>query len=63
LRGIDDPAHIALPPVCSVIAADQQQSAITTKRSVEASRLVQKFLLARRNDVLGAVDPTDDTIP
>jgi hypothetical protein len=25
---------LALPPVCSVIAADQQQSAITTKRAV-----------------------------
>jgi hypothetical protein len=54
---------LALPPVCSVIAADQQQNDFTTKRAMsKASRLMQRSLLARRNDVLGAADSTD-TIP
>ena len=60
---IDDPAHIG---IASRLLGHRTGS--TAERyynqacSVEASRLMQEFLLARRNDVLGADDPTE-TIP
>ena len=63
MRAIDDPGNIG---IASRLLGHRRGS--TTERyynqarSVEASRIMQKFLLARRNDVLGAVDPID-TIP
>ena len=63
LRAIDDPAHIG---IASRLLGHRTGS--TTERyhnearSVEASRLMQDAILARRNYVLGADDPTD-TIP
>ncbi len=60
---IDDPANIG---IASCLLGHRTGS--TAERyynqacSVEASRRMQECLLARRNDVLGAVDPTD-TIP
>ena len=38
---------------------DSRERYYNQARSVEASRLMQESLLARRNDVLGADDPTD----
>jgi integrase len=57
---IDDPAHIG---IASRLLGHRTGS--TAERyynqacSVEASRLMQEFLLARRNDVLGAGDPRE----
>jgi hypothetical protein len=52
---------LALRPACSGIAPDRQQNAITTKRAVSKRAVSCKNSFWRRNDVLGADDPTDTT--
>ena len=60
---IDDPAHIGIASrLLGHRTGSTTERYYNQARSVEASRLMQKSLLARRNDVLGVVDPTD-TIP
>jgi integrase/recombinase XerD len=60
---IDDPVHIGIASrLLGHRTGSTTERYYNQARSVEASRLMQKFLLARRNGVLGAVDPTD-TIP
>jgi len=60
LRAIDDPAHIG---IASRLLGHRSGSTTARyynqARRVEASRLMQELLLARRNGVLGAIDPTD----
>ena len=57
---IDDPVHIGI--ACRLLG---QSTASTTERyynqaqNVEASRLMQNSLLARRDGVVGAIDPMD----
>lgn len=57
---IDDPVHIGI--ACRLLG---HSTASTTERyynqaqNVEASRLMQNSLLARRDGVVGAIDPMD----
>src|SRR5438034_8361833 len=59
LRAIDAPAHIG---IASCLLGHRTGSTAeryyNQARSIEASRLMQDALLARRNYVLGADDPT-----
>jgi integrase/recombinase XerD len=57
---IHDPAHIGIAsPLLGHRTETTTERFYNQARSVEASRLMQKFLLARRSDLLGVVDPTD----
>jgi integrase/recombinase XerD len=59
---IDDPAHVGIASrLLGHRTGSTTERYYNQARTVEASRLMQKFLLARRNDLLGA-DPTN-TIP
>jgi integrase len=60
---IDDPAHIGIASrLLGHRTGSTSERYYNQARSVEASHLMQKYLRARRNDLFGAVDPTD-TIP
>ena len=57
---INDPAHIGIASrLLGHRSGSTTERYYNQARSVEASRLMQKSLLARRNGVLGAADPTD----
>jgi integrase len=57
---IDDPGHIGIAPrLLGHRTGSTAGRYYNQACSVEASRLMQESLLARRNDVLGADDPTD----
>jgi len=57
---IDDPAHIGIASrLLGHRSGSTTERYYNQARSVEASRLMQKSLLARRNGILGAADLTD----
>jgi integrase/recombinase XerD len=57
---IEDPAHVGIASrLLGHRTGSTTERYYNQARSVEASRLMQKFLLARRNGDLGAVDPAD----
>ena len=60
---IDDPVNIGIASrLLGHRSASTTERYYNQARSVEASRRMQKSLLARRNNLLGDVDPTH-TIP
>jgi integrase/recombinase XerD len=57
---IDDPAHVGIATrLLGHRTGSTTERFYNQARSVEASRLMQESLLARRNDVIDAVDPMD----
>jgi integrase/recombinase XerD len=55
---IDDPAHVGIASrLLGHRTGSTAERYYNQARSLEASRLMQKSLLARRNGILGAVDP------
>jgi integrase/recombinase XerD len=60
---IDDPAHVGIASrLLGHRTGSTTERYYNQARSLEASRLMQKSVVARRNGVVGAIDPMD-TIP